>query len=529
MKAEEIKTEADVEKWLAELPPPLREKGCQVIAYRHSLRLLPFLVEYAHSQQQSKYPVLEVFRTFLLSFAHLRSEGPKPVDGLAAKVSSHLNQALSRSSLSNDRSEGAARHAVSSAFYLTQTLQTKNDDRSSRIRGQALKGIETGEAFASLDQFTINAAKRKTLDAVRYDAELFERGDDVLASPLWRDGDDLLAANWSNARAFFDTHPAWAVFRDFYERSISGEAQDWQLLIDLGCEPNGSWRGADTEVLDRIAEVVRVERGAAGATLTNKKSNKSGNGDTAQDASKKLADAIARSEQLVGRLSVARASIVTLLRDGRTDFDAKIEEINAEFNAQKELLREHIDGVVASVKAGFALEEPVELWMTKEKEHRDRASASYWWFVGSLIYTGCILVGMAMVIFTNASELLQAIAPIGCDPVNAPQSCSGFSFLGAVMIGLALTLFTLLLWFTRLKMKEYLSERHLALDARERRAFAEFYIGLLRQEGVDSAQVNEQRAIIYAALFRPTIDGIVKEEGGLDPALTAALSRFLAK
>lgn len=78
-------------------------------------------------------------------------------------------------------------------------------------------------------------------------------------------------------------------------------------------------------------------------------------------------------------------------------------------------------------------------------------------------------------------------------------------------------------------MKEYLSERHLALDAPERRAFAEFYIGLLRQEGVDSNQVNEQRAIIYAALFRPTIDGIVKEEGGLDSALTAALSRFLAK
>ena len=216
--------------------------------------------------------------------------------------------------------------------------------------------------------------------------------------------------------------------------------------------------------------------------------------------------------------------MASLIRSGRTVFDEKISEINEELNEQKEMLRQHIDGVVEAVKAGFALEEPVNLWTVKEQEHREQAEASYIWFAGALIVTDLFIGCMVLLIIMKASDILQAIAPLGCDPVNAPQACSGFSFLGAVMIGLLLTLFTLLLWFTRLKMKEYLSERHLAFDARERRAFAEFYIGLLRQEGVDSNQVNEQRAIIYAALFRPTIDGIVKEEGGFSRADSGAES-----
>lgn len=91
-----------------------------------------------------------------------------------------------------------------------------------------------------------------------------------------------------------------------------------------------------------------------------------------------------------------------------------------------------------------------------------------------------------------------------------------------------LTLFTLLLWFIRLQMKLYLAERHLALDAREREAFAQSYLGLVR-EGDVSEEAKEQSALVYAALFRPSSDGTVKDDGGMDPSIAAALSKFLMK
>ena len=85
--------------------------------------------------------------------------------------------------------------------------------------------------------------------------------------------------------------------------------------------------------------------------------------------------------------------------------------------------------------------------------------------------------------------------------------------------------FTCLLWYVRMQMKLFLSERHLALDALERSTFAEVYIEFLGEKD-SSNEAAGQRAAVYAALFRPTTDGIVKEEGGLDPSIAAALSKF---
>jgi hypothetical protein len=62
----------------------------------------------------------------------------------------------------------------------------------------------------------------------------------------------------------------------------------------------------------------------------------------------------------------------------------------------------------------------------------------------------------------------------------------------------------------RMQYKMFLSERHLSLDADERRAFAETYMALKEDASVDKA--NE--TIVLASLFRPTQDGIIKDEDG---------------
>ncbi|MNE58137.1 hypothetical protein D3C80_1531500 [compost metagenome] len=80
-------------------------------------------------------------------------------------------------------------------------------------------------------------------------------------------------------------------------------------------------------------------------------------------------------------------------------------------------------------------------------------------------------------------------------------------------------------WAGRLLTKLYLSQHHLRQDAEERATMTETYLALIE----NSAASTEDRQVILNALFRNTPDGIVKEEGGLDPSIAAALGKFLAK
>jgi len=65
------------------------------------------------------------------------------------------------------------------------------------------------------------------------------------------------------------------------------------------------------------------------------------------------------------------------------------------------------------------------------------------------------------------------------------------------------------------------------VDARERRAFVQAYLGMVLDANV--VVEKEERAIVFGAMFRPSSDGIVKEEGGIDPSISALVSKLLAK
>jgi hypothetical protein len=85
---------------------------------------------------------------------------------------------------------------------------------------------------------------------------------------------------------------------------------------------------------------------------------------------------------------------------------------------------------------------------------------------------------------------------------------------------------TLVFWLIRLQFKVFLSERHLSLDAAEKKAFAQTYLAM--KEGKDISKESE--AIVLAALFRPTQDGIIKDdEASLDISAAAILAKQLSK
>ncbi len=177
-----------------------------------------------------------------------------------------------------------------------------------------------------------------------------------------------------------------------------------------------------------------------------------------------------------------------------------------------------------------AFEAPVDLWTKKQEEHEGQRKTAFWLFAAGFGVSATFIIAV-MAIIANPPEMIDALFPVtGCGP-DKNEACVGFNFRGLLVTGGILTLFTLCLWFTRLQMKIFLAERHLALDAldaRERKAFAQAYIALLAQ-GDTSEEAKEQKAIVYAALFRPTPDGTIREDGGIDPAISAALSKMLTK
>ena len=186
-----------------------------------------------------------------------------------------------------------------------------------------------------------------------------------------------------------------------------------------------------------------------------------------------------------------------------------------------------LKAAAAAFREDNALKAPAVLWQEKETKHQAESATARTFFIWSLIVTGLLVIVLALFLIFSKDVAYALVAPIGCDPAK-PETCSGFSARGLSILTLVAAFFTCLLWYVRMQMKLFLSERHLALDARERTAFAQTYIGFLAEKD-SSDEAAGQRAAVYAALFRPSTDGIVKDEGGLDPSIAAALSKFLTK
>ncbi len=77
------------------------------------------------------------------------------------------------------------------------------------------------------------------------------------------------------------------------------------------------------------------------------------------------------------------------------------------------------------------------------------------------------------------------------------------------------------MWGIRLIVRMFLSHLHLATDAAERVVMTQTYLSLLDGKHLPN---DEDRKLILQALFRPTSDGIVKDEG-VPFSLAEALTR----
>lgn len=174
------------------------------------------------------------------------------------------------------------------------------------------------------------------------------------------------------------------------------------------------------------------------------------------------------------------------------------------------------------------LRAPVRLWEERENLHNRNSKWAMWRFIGAGGAT--ILFGLLVPFFFGdyiASSFFETYCTPSVIDVTGPETCGRvFSAKGPLTITGLLLVMSLLMWVTRLQYRIHLSERHLSLDASEKKAFAETYLAM--KEGDDVGKDNE--AIVLASLFRPTQDGIIKDdETGMDLSTISLMAKQLGR
>lgn len=208
----------------------------------------------------------------------------------------------------------------------------------------------------------------------------------------------------------------------------------------------------------------------------------------------KLGELESRSERL---LSIAKRYVSHKIALQRSRDDARVKASLDEMEATKALYMEHM-----------ALKAPVEYWKKKALAHGTQGATLRSILLKYAFFGGGTLILLLVVLAAGSILAISAGVPGGVLIVLAT-------------IGVVLT--TIAFWAGRILTRLYLSEVHLGIDASERATMVETYLALT---SVGEAS-KDDRAIILASLFRPTADGIVKDDAAPELSPAGIISRVL--
>ncbi|MBI3524323.1 MAG: hypothetical protein HY066_07300 [Betaproteobacteria bacterium] len=202
--------------------------------------------------------------------------------------------------------------------------------------------------------------------------------------------------------------------------------------------------------------------------------------------------------QLTDQSATQQNTFDTTQQNRDTEWKKQIDDTQAELNRLKETYDKHM-----------ALAAPVEYWDGKRKKHGR-------WTIWSFITIVICMLSFGYLLHTELQGVGQAVmaskvAPSAANTQQAVASTQSLVESAATWrLGSFILLATLGFWFIRLLVRVFLSNLHLENDAAERVTMAKTYLALIRD---DALPRGENINTVLAALFRPTGDGIVKDEG----------------
>ena len=171
-------------------------------------------------------------------------------------------------------------------------------------------------------------------------------------------------------------------------------------------------------------------------------------------------------------------------------------------------------------------DEPTKLWEGRETQHNRQSFWAMWRF---------IVIGLVAIVFALAvpycfgDYIANSFSQLVCSSIiieGVPsQECERvFSAKGPLTVTGLLLVMSVLMWIARLQYRVHLSERHLALDASEKKAFAATYLAMREGRSVG----GDSEAIVLASLFRPTQDGIIRDdEQGMDISALTLMAKHM--
>jgi hypothetical protein len=213
----------------------------------------------------------------------------------------------------------------------------------------------------------------------------------------------------------------------------------------------------------------------------------------------------------LGRTRFQAAATLRDLRKHVSEFKVQSDGFSEAHSQQVSSAAESIDKLIERseqeiekykffVKQEIALKAPVTYWETKAAEHENQAFG-----FGIAVIVLMFLCGVGA--FHSLSFVKELVGEGGKT-----------NYAGIAVVAV---LVTLVLWMLRLVVRIFLSQQHLGADARERTAMVKTYLAL-KEAGV--APNNGDLTPVLVALFRPSSDGIVKDEA-MPPVLAEILTR----
>jgi hypothetical protein len=157
-----------------------------------------------------------------------------------------------------------------------------------------------------------------------------------------------------------------------------------------------------------------------------------------------------------------------------------------------------VEGIQKTFIEELALRAPAEYWTSKQKFH----------FRFSVV-AGLVSFGAIALCIGNVTSMTEQ-ALLSVKSIGSPQD--------SLRLGSLFVTIVFAVWAIRMCVRIFFSQLHLMTDASERIVMVKTYLSLIEGKAVIS---EEDRKVILQALFRPTSDGIVKDDGLPNPLLEA--------
>lgn len=313
--------------------------------------------------------------------------------------------------------------------------------------------------------------------------------------------------------------------RDFvFDMKDSGKPGEAGLIAAswFGHDLNGApirssvWAMIQLELFDRgIKDKVKIESAALKRLVG--------------DLQTKLTEFQEEERKQVGRFNETHTGLETQSTAQQSTFDSAQGERESAWNTQLDGAKTELKQLQDTYDKYMSLAAPVKYWESKQKRHGRLMIGSGIVLVVAMVLSGWFLhteidsIGKAAAVRKAEPVLLSAnaIAKAASAPSSAPSSAASSVGTAAAVseaievaaswrLGSFILLATLCFWVLRLLVRVFLSNMHLENDASERVTMAKTYLALLRKGRLPE---KEDISMVLAALFRPSGDGIVKDEG----------------